>query len=59
MATSNLQAFERIYCEGHEDIRGNERANSLALKAPSIGRLKMGEKEILLTIRDNLIRQTV
>lgn len=47
MATSNLQECERIYCEGHEDIRGNERANSLALKAPIIWRLKLGKKDIL------------
>lgn len=41
MATSNLQVLKWIYCPKHADVGGNERANSLALKAHITGTMEI------------------
>lgn len=44
-----------IYCPGHENVRGNERADSLASHPPIAETMTMGRIDIPPAIRDNLI----
>jgi ribonuclease HI len=55
--TSALQELVWIYCPGHAGVRGNERADVLASKAPVVGTLDMDRGDILKSIMDRLLEE--
>ena len=55
--SSNLGRLLWIYCPGHAGVRGNERADSLASRAPIIGDITMDKKDVLKSLYDHFLRK--
>src|SRR5579871_4982563 len=55
--SSNLGRLLWIYCPGHVGVRGNERADSLASRAPIIGDITMDKSDVLRSLHDHVLRK--
>src|SRR5579871_6638699 len=54
--SSKLRRLLWIYCPGHAGVRGNERADSLASRAPIMGDITMDKSNVLRSLHDHFLR---
>ena len=57
MVDTHLLKLLRVYCPGHAEVNGNDRADRLAGKATLTSGLRLGRSEVLRCLRHYLRAQ--